>query len=46
MNERIKQAIDVLKRVEKSGQFYWLGVMVRVGEVTPGEAGFIITQLK
>ena len=43
--ERIANALNVLDLFEKGSRLYWIDVLVNKGDLSKGEAGFIIRGL-
>lgn len=41
-NARIKNAVKTLKGFTKEARYYWLDVMVKAGDLSKAEAGYII----
>lgn len=41
-NARIKNAVETLKGFPKEARPYWMKAMVELGELSRGEAGYII----
>lgn len=41
----IQEAKKIIENMEKEAIFYWLDVMVRGGDITESEAGFLLVDL-
>lgn len=41
-NKRIEQALELLQVCPEKGRHYWLAAMVKHGDLTESEAGYIL----